>query len=161
MTSPISLRATRTSTNIRRHRSGSPCEGGQSDAVCLSWGDQGLLHFGPIQGVGNYGNVGQGNQVAVQGIVCSQDWSVEVDQFVYSSGATEAAAVQFDCSDDNDSIVGTIAYNIVPTDPSAGYYLFGQAGELAGFGNDSYLVYLDGASDYNLNAPHRRYGGDP
>ena len=49
--------------------------------------------------------------------------------------------------------MGTIAYNIVPTDPSAGYYLFAQAGGLAGFGNDSYLVYLDGAGDYDLNAP--------
>ena len=34
-----------------------------------------------------------------------------------------------------------------------GYYVFGQQGELAGFGNDNYLVYLDGAVNYNLNAP--------
>ena len=50
-------------------------------------------------------------------------------------------------------ISGTIAYNIVSTDPSDGYYLFGQQGEIAGFGNDNYLVYLDGAQYYNLNAP--------
>ena len=40
-----------------------------------------------------------------------------------------------------------------PTDPSNGYYIFGQQGELTGFGNDNYLVYLDGAMYYNLNAP--------
>ena len=30
--------------------------------------------------------------------------------------------------------------------------MFGQQGELAGFGNDNYLVYLDGAMYYNLNS---------
>ena len=31
--------------------------------------------------------------------------------------------------------------------------MFGQAGELAGFGNDNYLAYLDGAQYVDLNAP--------
>ena len=40
-----------------------------------------------------------------------------------------------------------------PTDPGSGYYIFGQEGELTGFGNDNYLAYLDGAQNYNLNTP--------
>jgi hypothetical protein len=81
--------------------------------------------------------------------------SVEVDQYVFTSGGTpiQAAAVQFDCTNAFVDISGTISYNIVPTDPGNGYYIFGQAGELTGFGNDNYLVYLNGAMYYNLNAP--------
>ena len=79
---------------------------------------------------------------------------VEVDQYDYSAGANAptAAAVQFDCTSDTVDISGTIAFNIVPTDPEDGYYLFGQAGEITGFGNDNYLSYLNGAQYYNLNA---------
>ena len=71
------------------------------------------------------------------------------------SGSTpiQSVALQFDCTTATTDISGTVAYNIVPTDPSSGYYVFGQQGELTGFGNDNYLVYLDGALYYNLNAP--------
>jgi hypothetical protein len=81
--------------------------------------------------------------------------AAELDQYVFTSGPTpvQAVAVQFDCTTDTTDISGTIAYNIVPTDPADGYYVFGQQGELTGFGNDNYLVYLDGAVNYNLNAP--------
>ncbi len=80
---------------------------------------------------------------------------VELDQYVLGSGSStiQEVAVQFDCTNAFVDISGTIAYNVVPTDPGAGYYVFGQAGELTGFGNDNYLVYLDGAMYYNLNAP--------
>jgi hypothetical protein len=81
--------------------------------------------------------------------------ATELDQYVATSGPTpvQVVALQFDCTTPTTDISGTIAYNIVPTDPSSGYYVFGQQGELTGFGNDNYLVYLNGAFYYNLNAP--------
>ncbi len=82
--------------------------------------------------------------------------AVELDQYTTTTTtqpAVSTLAVQFDCTTSTTDIAGTIAYNIVPTNPGDGYYIFGQAGELTGFGNDNYLVYLDGAMNYNLNAP--------
>ena len=78
--------------------------------------------------------------------------TVELDQFVFNNGVQMVAA-QFDCTTATTDISGTIAYNIVPTNPSSGYYVFGQAGEITGFGNDNFLSYLDGAQYYNLNSP--------
>ncbi len=83
------------------------------------------------------------------------DGGFEIDQANYNNaGALTVAAIQFDfvCPDGSE-FAGTIAYNIVPTDPTDGYYLFGQQGEITGFGNDNYLSYLNGAQYYNLNAP--------
>ena len=68
--------------------------------------------------------------------------------------------IQFDCTTPTTDISGTIAFNIVPTDPGSGYYVFGQQGELTGFGNDNYLVYLDGAFYYNLERSDRGHGAD-
>ena len=87
---------------------------------------------------------------------------VELDQFLFTSGATpvQAVAVQFDCTSSTTDISGTIAYNIFPTDPNNGYYVFGQQGEITGFGNDNYLVYLDGAEYYTLDAAHCGHGAD-
>ena len=81
--------------------------------------------------------------------------SIEVDQYVFTPGPNpvQTVAVQFDCTNSSVDISGTIAYNIVPTDPGGGYYVYGQQGELGGFGNDNYLVYLDGAGDYTLQMP--------
>jgi ribosomal protein L24E len=81
--------------------------------------------------------------------------AMELDQYVTTSGQmpVQVVGVQFDCTNDSVDISGTIAYNIVPTDPQNGYYIFGQQGEIAGFGNDNYLDYLNGAFYYNLNAP--------
>jgi len=98
--------------------------------------------------------------VAVDSKTCGMNASdftaVELDQYA-TTNATQPAvstlAVQFDCTNSTSDISGTIAYNIVPTDPGDGYYIFGQGGELTGFGNDNFLVYLDGAVNYNLNAP--------
>jgi hypothetical protein len=132
---------------------GSACASLNANAVCLQFPDglnPGDLYFGPINGPGIYS--GQGH-VDAGGATCNGNMDVEVDQFQFSSGTEQSVAVQFDCTDANYDISGTVAYNIVPTTPGAGYYIFGQAGELAGFGNDNYLVYLDGAGDYNLNAP--------
>jgi hypothetical protein len=87
------------------------------------------------------------------GAVLPVSTAVELDQYDFSSGQLNSAAVQVDCITATFEISGTIAYNIVPTDPENGYYLFGQAGEIAGFGNDNYLSYLNGAQYVNLNAP--------
>jgi hypothetical protein len=146
-------------TNLYKFTNVSPCEGSQSTQICLNWGN-GLsqasgLDYGPINGPGVYESpdFANGSVVGVNGDVCPYDWSVEVDQWVYSNSNLEAAAVQFDCTSGTYDVTGTVAYNIVPTDPDDGYYLYGQAGEVAGFGNDNYLVYLDGAANYTLNAP--------
>jgi hypothetical protein len=80
---------------------------------------------------------------------------LETDQLVTSGGTIQHLAVQFDCNNepnDND-VSGTVAINIVPTTPHAGYYIYGAAGELAGFGNDSYLNYLGDLTTTNLNQP--------
>jgi hypothetical protein len=124
---------------------------GYATEVCLNWGDSGSFSYQGIGGPGLY--QGGTGTVVVRGIVCSSNWAVELDQYVYASNVTQTAAVQFDCSNATTDISGSIAYNIVPTDPGHGYYVFGQQGELTGFGNDNYLVYLNGAGNYNLNAP--------
>ena len=114
---------------------------------------------------GDGGQAGSDMSISVDGAHCGTGTfgagggpsigSVELDQYVFTSGPTpvQTVAAQFDCTTATTDISGTIAYNIVPTDPSSGYYLFGQQGELTGFGNDNYLVYLNGAGYYNLNAP--------
>jgi hypothetical protein len=145
---------------------GAACTSTSSSSMCLTYGNpfssggQFIFSTGSFQPGGIYteqngtisvfvaglggcvANAGNGNVAAV-----------EVDQYAFSAGAPTLAAVQFDCTTDTVDISGTIAFNIVPTDPESGYYLFGQAGELAGFGNDNFLVYLNGAFYYNLNAP--------
>ena len=112
-----------------------------------------------------YDNLGSSMSVAAKGVpTCgglrnssvegSVTASVEVDQYdLTSPNNLDAVAVQFDCTNDTVDVSGTIAYNIVPTNPSSGYYVFGQAGEITGFGNDNFLSYLDGAQYYNLNSP--------
>jgi hypothetical protein len=123
--------------------------------VCLSFsgdGFLGLLDAGPIHGPGDYS---VGGSADAHGAQCDGNMVIGVDQFEFSDNSEQAVAVQFDCADSirGVEISGTIAYNIFPTDPQDGYYIFGQAGELAGFGNDNYLDYLDGAVNVNLNAP--------
>jgi hypothetical protein len=86
----------------------------------------------------------------------ASDFDVELDQYQPTPGQPvpyDSFGAQFDCTNPAYDISGTIAYNIAPTDPADGYYVFGQAGEIAGFGNDNYLTYLDGAQYTNLNAP--------
>jgi hypothetical protein len=143
---------------------GSNCSNNESTSLCLGFGTNGPGFFYidlPFQPGGVYSEQNGTIAVVVGGKGCftnvglgptGSTAQIEIDQYTYSAGVT-AAAVQFDCTSDTVDISGTIAYNIVPTDPESGYYLFGQAGELAGFGNDNYLVYLNGAFYYNLNAP--------
>jgi hypothetical protein len=117
-----------------------PLAGGQAFSATMS-----VSAGGTMCGTGTYGG-------ADAGIATS---AIEVDQYVFTPGPNPVTtvAVQFDCTNSSVDISGTIAYNIVPTDPASGYYLFGQAGEITGFGNDNYLSYLNGAQYVNLNAP--------
>ena len=68
-----------------------------------------------------------------------------VDQFVVNGdGTVVTLALQFDCvtADGSYEVLGTIAFNASPSTPEQGYYLYGAAGELGGFGNDEFLNYL-------------------
>ena len=133
--------------------------------LCFSFGAPDGFSWHPPAGgfvPGLYNNVNMG--VAVDNIGCSQsggatNTAVELDQYTAQpdvatgNDGIQTTAVQFDCTNASVDISGTIAYNIVPTDPGSGYYIFGQFGEIGGYGNDNYLNYLDGAGYYNLNAP--------
>jgi len=82
--------------------------------------------------------------------------TMTVDQFTLDfSGAVTSLAVQFDCvtNDGSTEIEGTYAYNASPSSPGEGYYLYGDDGSLAGFGNDSFLDYLGDLSTTPLNKP--------
>jgi hypothetical protein len=135
--------------------------------ICLTLGGIGgfsLSVASPLQAGQVYSDVMGSATVAVNGASCGMGsnggptsvFDVELDQYHATPGNQvpyDTFGAQFDCMNPAYDISGTIAYNIVPTDPSDGYYIFGQQGEIAGFGNDNYLTYLDGAQYYNLNAP--------
>jgi hypothetical protein len=91
--------------------------------------------------------------------VCTTPGSINditVDQLVVNgSGVVTTLAVQFDCVDGGgiNEVLGTIAFNASPSTPGQGYYLYGAAGELGGFGNDEFLNYLGDLTTTNLNQP--------
>jgi hypothetical protein len=102
------------------------------------------------------GGTGSSLTIQIGGAKCSTlsggSAGFKLDQYALSAtGYT--VAIQFHCTVLFLSISGTVAYNIFPTDPDDGYYLFDQHGGLTSFGNDNYLAYLDGAQYYKLNAP--------
>jgi hypothetical protein len=79
----------------------------------------------------------------------------EIDQAAYNSGFNATStAIQFNfvCADGT-VVVGTIAYQIANTTPNQGYYIYDPFGDVTGFGNDSYLLYLGTPSTLNLTAP--------
>ncbi len=136
----------------------------QGGPLCMSYGNGPNSADGGVMEVSSTQLQPGGTEVAalavgVDNTTCTTyagaTGSMELDQYVTTSGQTpvQVVGIQFDCTNDSVDISGTIAYNIVPTDPNNGYYVFGQQGELAGFGNDNYLVYLNGAFYYNLNSP--------
>ena len=148
------------------------CNQAATDPMCLSLGSSATNSFDlqvPSPGLtaGHiYDSVGSSMSVTTPEGSCGQLFNTtaqgtvtaiaEVDQYTLTGGAPPSlntAAVQFDCTNDSVDIAGTIAFNIMPTNPGAGYYVFGQAGEITGFGNDNYLSYLNGAQYINLNAP--------
>jgi hypothetical protein len=79
----------------------------------------------------------------------------QIDQASYnSSGALTLAAIKFNffCADGTE-IIGTFAYQILNTTPNQGYYIYDQAGDVTGFGNDGYLLYIGSPLTLKLNAP--------
>ena len=141
--------------------------GNNQSFVCLSLAGDGAGSFdltvaSHFQSGAFYDDVTGSATISAGGASCgevSNDgaasfFAVELDQYHSPAGAApDVWASQFDCTNPVVDISGTIAMNIVPTNPASGYYLFGQAGEITGFGNDNYLAYLNGAQYYNLNAP--------
>jgi hypothetical protein len=135
--------------------------------ICLKLGDAGgfmLTVRSPLQAGQVYSDLMGLATVTVNGASCGEFgdpepasvFDVELDQYHPTPASPvpyDTFGAQFDCTNPAFDISGTIAYNIVPTDPQDGYYIFGQQGELTGFGNDNYLSYLNGAQYYNLNAP--------
>ena len=102
------------------------------------------------------GETGSALTIQIGGARCSNSSGelaaqFKLDQYVLSAGVY-TVAIQFHCTVLSTDISGTVAYNVFPTDPNDGYYLFDQHGGLTSFGNDNYLAYLDGAQYYDLNA---------
>jgi len=145
------------------------CNTGTTDLLCMNYGDGpgpngGSFMMVPPAPLAGGQSFSATMSVSADSAKCgsgtfnggdtSATSSIELDQYVFTPGASpvKTVGVQFDCTNSSVDISGTIAYNIVPTDPSSGYYVFGQQGEITGFGNDNYLSYLDGAQYYNLNA---------
>jgi hypothetical protein len=151
----------------------SPCNSSNHSDLCLSYGsgpgpNGGALDLSPqaqpwtagafydsIGGPSNLSVAGQSCGTVGPGANEAVSSAIELDQYDFTSGPTplNSVALQIDCTTATTDISGTVAFNIVPTDPRSGYYIFGQQGELTGFGNDNYLDYLNGAFYYNLNAP--------
>ncbi len=135
--------------------------------VCFTMGSGAgftLTVGSPLQAGQVYSDVEGSATVSANNATCGEfstagpasNFDVELDQYQAAPGQAvpyTSFGAQFDCTNPAFEISGTIAYNIVPTDPADGYYVFGQAGEITGFGNDNYLSYLDGAQYTNLNAP--------
>jgi hypothetical protein len=154
-------------TDVSTTQSVSPSTGclQNQSFICLTTGLGGftMTTSTPLQAGQTYSDLSGSATVSVNGTGCGEfaangpttNFDVELDQFDWTgqSPPFDTFAAQFDCTNSAYEISGSIAYNIVPTDPGDGYYVFGQQGELTGFGNDNYLVYLDGAMNYDLNAP--------
>ncbi len=129
----------------------------------VGWGnpsslpDQGSLDISGQGSLAAGSGVTGGIQVEDGGQVCSSDRGAAaavIDQFqVSGSGSVTSLAIQFGCAltDGTLQISGTVALDIVPSTPGAGYYLYGQSGAIGGFGNDSYLSYLGDLSATPLN----------
>jgi hypothetical protein len=139
---------------------GENCNTSAIDPICMIFGGGvGSTSGGSLDALGYQNNDSQywSLYVSVNGFSCQSTSSkaATVDQYVWTPTAPplQAVALRFDCSNSTVEIAGTVAFNFVPKDLSVGYYLFGGRGELSGFGNDSYLSYLDGARYYNLNSP--------
>jgi hypothetical protein len=81
-----------------------------------------------------------------------------VDQVSFSpTGTLLTFAARISCSGGADSIwasvTSTVAYDITPTTPGSGYYIYQGTGQITGFGNDHYLNYLGDLSNAALNRP--------
>ena len=156
--------------------SGAPCSSDPNAYICMAFGSGGVngdggyfFIFGgaPYTAGSTFTGPGTSIGVGAEGSTCDVNQpgysaGAELDQYVATSNPfqVQTVAVQFDCTNSTVDISGTIAYNIVPTTPSSGYYVYGQQGELTGFGNDNYLVYLDGARVLRPQRSDRGHGPD-
>jgi hypothetical protein len=108
---------------------------------------------------GNVYSTDQGAVMGVteRGITCGGGiTAAEVDQLVFAGdGSVLTAGIQFDCLQNQaaQEIIGTFAFHMAPSTPGQGYYIYGNDGSLASFGNDSYLSYLGDLSFSTLNKP--------
>ena len=114
------------------------------------------LQVGQIYGYGESGEVSveSGSTICSSGVL--ELCAVEIDQLTESAGVITSLAIQVAAagiSPPLESFYGAIAYKAVPTTPHQGYYIYGSDGELSGFGNDNFLVYLGDLSAFQLNAP--------
>ena len=90
------------------------------------------------------------------GKVAGEGGAVRIDQLTEVGGVVTSAAVMVGCGYEGfvvPGVLGSLAYNAVPTTPHRGYYTYESNGALTGFGNDSYLNYLGDLSFVALNQP--------
>ncbi len=134
--------------------------------LCLKIGNSDSLALvapSPLQGGETYSSPDVDITVGVGSVHCGYmvstggyDGSLELDQFGWTSTnpqPLDTFAGQVFCSDDNVTIYGTIAFNVVNTTANDGYYLYDNQGNTYGYGNDSYLTYLGGPEFLKLNQP--------
>jgi hypothetical protein len=131
------------------------------NSLDLSWGPTDSLDIStttPLQAGTTYDDSSatieacQGYQSDPSGVSSA----VTIDQLnVDSLGNLQSVALLFSCATNSGSyaIGGTVAYNVVPSTPDQGYYVYGGDGSLAGFGNDEFLSYLGDLSTVALNEP--------
>jgi len=109
-----------------------------------------------------YGTGGTGSvTVTIGGTACANSQNplsagaAVVDQITEAGGVVTSAAIQFACFSlvPLQAVLGSYAYQAVPTTPHVGYYTFEANGALTGFGNDSFLNYLGDLSAFPLNQP--------
>ena len=136
------------------------CATGPS-SFCVTFGGGGQVQVfatAPLQAGNSYSTPSTSISVIAGNSRCgmnvTESAGIQLDQFTpQGSGAPSALALQFACDNGTTTYSGTVAYDILPTTPGQGYYLYGNDGSLAGFGNDSYLNYLGDLTQTNLNAP--------
>ena len=115
------------------------------------------LQVGSIYGSGQTGSVTMqiGTATCMSGQF-GQVGQVRIDQLTEVGGVITSAAVKVVCASESfvvPGVIGSLAYNAVPTTPHQGYYTYESNGALTGFGNDSYLTYLGDLSFVALNQP--------
>ena len=162
------------------HRSG-PSIYEQSNQISAGWfnndptqgvvaqifsGDQGgeaidLFVPGGVPTVGTTYTNGPGVRIYVwdpSSIVCDtangDDATARVDQLGTSQGKLTSLAISYSCGTASGrSYTGAFGWNMTPTTPHVGYYVYQSSGLITGYGNDNFLTYFGDLSAQRLNAP--------
>jgi len=132
--------------------------GNSSFCVVFGGGQIQIFNTAPLQAGNTYSSPSASLALVVDSGRCGTDGAgtatMQLDQFTSPpNGAPTTLGLQFACDDGTTTYFATVAYNILPTTPGQGYYMFDSYGGLAGFGNDSYLNYLGDLTQVNLRAP--------